>query len=141
MTFRFPSAEWTRAYQDAVNDNAAYAEAAKDWTFGAVAMVVSKDPSLDLTDDMVMLLDVHEGKCRGTAFERGLAAADTAPFVIVANYDRWKEVIRGELDPTKGMMQGKLKLTKGLLPVMIRFVEASKQLVQSATKIPTEFID
>jgi hypothetical protein len=38
-------------------------------------------------------------------------------------------------------MEGKLKLTKGHLPTMIRFVESSRQLVMSASRVPTEFVD
>jgi putative sterol carrier protein len=36
-------------------------------------------------------------------------------------------------------MQGKLKLAKGHMPTMVKYVNASKQLVESTTKIPTKF--
>ena len=139
--YEFPSAEWTAAFKDAVNASDAYKKAGKDWTHGPVAMVVTKEPSLDLDDDMVMFLDVHEGVCRDARYEKGMQATEKAPFVIVATYDRWKDVIRGELEPTKGMLQGKLKLVKGHLPTMIRYVESSKALVESAAQVPTEFLD
>ena len=141
MAIPFPSEEWTAAFAKAVNENAGYREAGKDWTHGPVAMVIEKDPSLDLEDDVGMILDVHQGQCRGARYVTGMAAASEAPFVIVAKYDRWKDVIQGQLDPTKAMMQGKLKLVKGNLPVMIKYVQASNALVHSATKVPTEFID
>ena len=64
-----------------------------------------------------------------------------AAFVIVAGYPRWKEVIRKLLDPTKGMMQNKLKLTKGHMPTMVKFVTASKELVESTSRVPTQFLD
>lgn len=141
MTFSFPSEKWTDAFKDAVNDNELYRKHGKPWTFGAVAMVVKADPSIGIGEDTGMILDVHEGQCRGTQFLSGSADSfQSAPFVIEANYARWKSVIRGELDPIKGMMEGKLKLTQGHLPTMIRFVESSRQLVQSASKVPTEFI-
>jgi putative sterol carrier protein len=141
MAHPFPSEEWTHAFAKAVNDNPAYREAGKTWTHGTVAMVVEKEPSLDLDEEVGMILDVHAGECRGARYVKGLAAAMEAPFVIVAKYDRWKEVIRGELDPTKAMMQGKLKMVKGNLPVMLSNVQASNQLVVSATKVDTEFLD
>jgi len=141
MAHKFPSEDWTSAYKDAVNNNAEYAKAGKDWTFGAVAFVVSKDPTKGLDDDMGMLLDVGGGKCHGTKYVKGLAAVESAPFIIVAPYERWKECIRGEFDPIQGMMQGKLKLTKGHLPTMLRFVESSRQLVFSAAKVDTQFTD
>lgn len=141
MTHPFPSEAWTLAYKDAVNANAAYRTAGKDWKHGPVAFVVTKDPARGLADDVGMILDVEGGECRGTKYVSGMASVEGAPFIIVAPYERWREVIRGEIDPIQGMMQGKLKLTKGHLPTMLRFVESSRQLVNSASKVPTQFVD
>jgi putative sterol carrier protein len=140
VTYRFPSQEWTTAYKDAVNANPKYAEAGKDWTHGAVALIVKADPSIGIERDMAMLLDVHQGQCRSTTYIEAEKIRQEAAFVVEASYDLWKEVIDGRLDPTKGMMQGKLKLTKGHLPTMIRYVQSSKQLVASAAQVPTEFL-
>ena len=136
---RFPSEQWTRAYKDAVNDNPYYAKAGKDWTHGAVAMVIKADPSIGVERDMAMLLDVHQGVCRSTSYLDAGTAREQAAFVIEAGYDRWKEVIEGRLDTTKAMMTGRLKLTKGRLPTMLRYVNSSKQLVKSAGRVQTEF--
>lgn len=141
MAFDFPSEAWTDAFKDAVNSNEDYRKHGKPWTFGSVAMVVSKDPELGLDDDMGMILDVHEGECRGTQYVKGIDAVGDAPFIIVAPYARWKQVINAELDPIKAMMEGKLKMTKGHLPTMLRFVESSRALVVSASKVPTQFRD
>jgi putative sterol carrier protein len=140
MSLRFPSAEWCAAYKDAINANAGYRAAGKDWTFGPVAMVVTAEPSVGIAQDMAMWLDVHQGTCRDCRLI-SREEAEKASFVIVASYARWKEVIRGRLDPTKGMMQNKLKLTKGHMPTMVKFVTASKALVESTAKVPTQFVD
>jgi putative sterol carrier protein len=137
---RFPSAEWCVAYKDAINANARYRAAAKEWTHGPVAMVVTAEPSIGIAEDMAMWLDVHQGECRDCRLV-ARKEADTAPFVIVASYARWKEVIRKELDPTKGMMQNKLKLTKGHMPTMVRYVTSNKELVESTSRVPTQFVD
>jgi putative sterol carrier protein len=139
MAYRFPSKEWTDAFAAAVNENEAYKKHGKPWTFGAVAMVVKADPTLDITEDSGMVLDVHEGTCRGAKYGYGMDFVAGTPFVIVAEFAFWKEVIEGRLDPIKGMMEGKLKLTVGHLPTMIRFVESSRALVRSAAVVPTEF--
>jgi putative sterol carrier protein len=136
----FPSAEWCSAYKDAINANPGYKVAGKDWTHGAVAMVVVADPSIGIREDMAMWLDLHHGECNACRLT-SREEAEKAPFVIVATYARWKEVIRGQLDPTKGMMQNKLKLTKGNMPTMVKFVTASKELVASTTRVATRFID
>ena len=135
---RFPSEEWTEAYKNALNHNHAYREAGKPWTFGAVAMVVQCDLSLGIEHDVGIVLDVHAGECRGATFVERVGDSD-AEFVIVGAYRRWKDVIEGRLDPIKAMMEGKLRLARGHLPTIVRFVESSRQLVASASKVPTEF--
>lgn len=138
MGLKFPSPEWTAAFRDAVNANAAYAAAGKGWTHGKVAYVVKADPRLGIERDMAMVLDLHEGKCRGAEYVSGDEAA-SADFVISAEYPRWREVMSGEVDPTKAMMQNRLKLQKGHLPTIVKYVVASKELVKSATAIDTEY--
>ncbi len=137
----FPSDAWTQAFAAAVNDNEVYRTHGKAWTFGSVAMVVEADPSLGIDDAQGMILDVHEGSCRGAQYVTGMDAVQEAPFVIVAPYARWKQVINGDLDPIKAMMEGKLAMKKGHLPTMLRFVQSSRALVTSATAVPTKFRD
>jgi putative sterol carrier protein len=137
---RFPSAEWCVAYKDAINANEGYRSAGKEWTHGPVAMVVTADPAIGIAQDTAMWLDVHGGSCRDCRLV-SREEAEKAAFVIVATYARWKEVIRKQLDPTKGMMQNKLKLTKGHMPTMVKFVTASKELVESTSRVPTKFVD
>lgn len=140
MSYQFPSEEWTAAYRDAVNSNPKYQDAGKAWTFGPVAMVVTKQPDIGLNDDACMVLDVEGGECRGTTFHTGRESFPETPFVIEANYERWREVVEGKIDPIKAMMQNRLKLTVGHLPTMLRFVESSRQLVVSASSVPTQFM-
>lgn len=138
MSYEFPSPEWVSAYADAINANESYKRVGKDWTYGVVAMVVKAEPALGIDSDMAMLLDVHEGQCRGAKLVP-ISEADSAPFLVVADYAQWKAVIKREVDPTKALMQGKLKLTRGHMPTMVRFVNASKALVESTSTIPTKF--
>jgi putative sterol carrier protein len=140
MAYDFPSHEWAAAYKEAINANAAYKLAGKDWTHGAVAFVVKADAALRIDEDTALLLDVHQGECRECRL-MSAKEAGAAPFVIVAPYALWKLVINRELDPTKGMMQGKLKLTKGNMPTMVKYVTASKELVASTSRVPTTFRD
>jgi putative sterol carrier protein len=135
---KFPSAAWTAAFKDAINANGAYATAGKEWTHGKVAYVVKARPELGIESDTAMVLDLHAGQCRAADMV-GAEEAEHADFVIVADYERWKEVLSGQVDPTKAMMQNKLKLEKGHLPTIVKFVIASKELVRSACTIDTEY--
>jgi putative sterol carrier protein len=140
MSHLFPSPEWAAAYKDAINNNAAYREAGKDWTHGVVAMVVKAEPTIGIAEDMGLWLDVHGGQCRDARMVSVLEA-QAAAFVIVADYARWKSVIRREVDPIKAMMQNKLKLTKGHMPTIVKYVESSRQLVESTANVSTRFRD
>lgn len=138
MGIKFPSKEWTLAFRDAVNGNAGYRASAKDWTHGKVAYVVKADPSIGLTSDMAMVLDLYQGECREASY---VPAADAASsdFVIVSEYTKWREVMSGAVDPTKAMMQNKLRLEKGHLGTLIKNVVSNKELVKSALAITTDF--
>jgi len=138
MALDFPSPAWATAYKDALNASPAYAEAGKDWTHGVVAMVVKADSSIGLPEDLALWLDVHGGKCRDIKLIPA-PEAQGAAFVIEASYDRWKQVIKKEIDPIKGMMQNKLKLTKGHMPTIVKYVNSSRELVETTAKVPTKF--
>jgi len=103
-------------------------------------MVITAEPSIGILEDTAMWLDVNRGECQGCRLV-SRAEADTAAFVIVASYERWKDVIRKRLDPTKGMMQNKLKLTKGHMPTALKFIVSNKELVESTARVPTAFVD
>jgi putative sterol carrier protein len=138
--YDFPSPEWAQAYKTAINENPDYKLHGKDWTHGVVAFVVKAEPSLGIPDDMGLWLDVHGGECREIKY---LPAADVqaAPYVIVAPYAMWKAIIKKEIDPIKAMMQNKVKLTKGNMPTIVRYVNSSRQLVESTSRVPTKFRD
>ena len=134
----FPTEEWFAEFVREVNGSAEYREAAAGWE-GDVSLVFEAEPDKGVPHDIWGWLDLWHGECRRGAFvpaEEG----EKARFVVRAPYSRWKQIIRGELDPIKGMMQGKLKL-KGDLPTILRYVRASNQLVSLAEAVPTEFVD
>jgi putative sterol carrier protein len=135
---RFPSEPWIREFVDRINASEAYREAAATWE-GEVAFVIEAEPDKGVPEDVWALLDLWHGECRGggvTDPERG----EGAPYLIRAPYSRWKEVLRGELDPVKGMMQGKLRL-RGDLQTIVRYVRAANELVRLTREVDTEFPD
>ena len=140
MSHDFPSQAWADAYKEAINTNDAYKIAGKEWTHGAVAMVVTQDAALGIAEDTALWLDIDKGECKSCKMMPAKDAQD-APFVIVAPYARWKEVIKKELDPIKGMMQGKLKLTKGHMPTIVKYVNSSRELVNTTQRVDTKFRD
>jgi putative sterol carrier protein len=135
---RFPSEEWVAEYVQRINASEPYRDAAQTWE-GDVAYVIEAEPDRGVPEDVWAWLDLWHGECRDGRLVRR-EDGERARFVIRAPYSRWKEVIRGELDPVKGMMQGKLKL-RGDLPTIVKHVRAANELVTVAQTVPTEFAD
>jgi putative sterol carrier protein len=134
----FATDEWFQDLIERINGSSQYREAAESWE-GDVAFVVEAEPDKGVADDVWGLLDLWHGTCRGGGVvdaERGGAAR----YLIRAPYSRWKEVVRGQLDPIQGMMQGKLKL-RGDLPTIIRYVRAASEMVRLAGDVRTTFPD
>jgi putative sterol carrier protein len=135
---RFPSDEWFLRFTEAINDSSEYRESAADWE-GDVAFVIEAEPDKNHREDAWGHLDLWHGECRSGKLVRPEEGA-RARYVIRAPYTRWKQIMRGDLDPIKAMMQGKLKL-KGDLATIVRYARAANELVHLTTKVPTEFPD
>lgn len=134
----FPSDEWFQEYISLINGSREYAEAAGEWE-GDVALLIEAEPDKHVPHDVWALLDLWHESCRGGGVvdpERGRQAA----FVIRAPYARWKDVVRGDLEPVKAMMQGKIRV-QGDLPAIVRQIRAVNELVHLAGQIDTDFPD
>jgi putative sterol carrier protein len=139
MAFTFPSPEWAAEFKKEVDRSSAYKQAAATWTFGPVALLTRADPAIGLAEDVGMWLEIDRGSCSAVRVVPR-AEAEQAPFCITGEYARWKSVLRKELDPIKAMMQKKLEL-KGQMTTIVKYVNASKELVECATRVPTAFLD
>jgi putative sterol carrier protein len=135
---RFPSEDWLAEYVRQINASQSYRDAAETWE-GDVAYVIEAEPDRGVPEDVWAWLDLWHGTCRDGRLVSP-QEGERARFLIRAPYSRWKEVIKGELDPVKGMMQGKLKL-RGDLPTIVKYVKAANELVNVAQTVPTEFSD
>jgi release factor glutamine methyltransferase len=138
MRHLFPSDSWAAAYKQAINDNAKYRTAGRDWKYGALAMIVRRDAALGIDRELAVFLDVHEGECRDCRMV-DVDAAHEAPYVVVADYVEWKNVIRKRLDPIRGLMEGRLDLVKGNLPTLVKHVRSSKELVETTSMVDSKF--
>lgn len=125
------SSDWAAAYLSAINANSEYAKSSGNWTHGALAFA--------LTDGSAVLLDLHQGVCRGAMSVSIAAALEQAAFVIEGDAAAWQEVLGGKTAPLMALMRGKLKLSKGSIAKLMPFTKAASELVASAQTLPTEF--
>lgn len=133
MTIPFPSDDWIKAMMADLNASAAYGDAAKNWEGDFVFVI---QPCGTMSAPVSLYMDLFHGKCRD-AF-----AVDGRPvepaFKLSGPADVWKKVMTKKLDPMAAMMTGQLKLT-GNMAMVMKNVRAAKELVESCTRIPTEF--
>ncbi len=126
----FPSAEWAAAFQKAVNENAAYAEAARAWVGDILLLVKPADATAPAPG---VLLDLANGTCRASTFlpdARGTAAE----FVYEGPPESWQRLMRHEVDPVKAILDGTFKV-RGNLAKLMRFTRAAKELVETASNV------
>jgi len=134
MTIPFPSDAWIKAMMQDLNSSSAYADAAKNWE-GDFVFVIEPGGTLDATVSLYM--DLHHGKCRD-AYQIDDHKATPAAYRLSGPVTTWKKVMTKKLDPMAAMMTGQLKLS-GNMSMVMKNVRAAKELVESCTRIPTEF--
>ena len=125
----FGSMEWLDIYVDIFNKNEAVKEALKDLA-AKVAYEFTDRP--DIPPKYVSLKE-------GAIEEHGeMTDPGSMDYIIRANYDVWKSMTLGELDPMNALMSGKLKLT-GNMAAMLKHAEGFKQTFEVVQEIPTVF--
>jgi putative sterol carrier protein len=134
MAIKFASEEWVQAFVAAVNKNEAYRKAAITWE-GDFYFIAEAGPALP--EPIIMYFDLWHGEARSGCVVA--SESEKQPeFIIRASLDVWRKVIEKKLDPIQGMVTKKLKVT-GTLSKIMRYTKAAIELVNSATKVPTEF--
>ena len=134
MAYKFPSDEWIKALMDEVNQSEAYRKSATKWE-GDFHFIVEPGPGL--AEQMMLYIDLWHGEARSACKVTG-EEEKSPEFVIRAPLATWRRVIEKKLDPIQGMITGQLKL-KGTMSKIMRYPKAAAELVNCATKVPTEF--
>lgn len=129
--------EWARAWGEELTKSEIYRTAAASWE-GSMVFGMHPDEELGVTTPRRIFLDLWHGVCREAraAGEDDLAAA---PYVITAAAAVWKEVLEGRIEPLWAVMSGRLKLARGSVARLLPYVNAAKELLAAARRVPTEF--
>jgi len=134
MTIPFPSNLWIKAMMADLNASAAYKQAAEKWE-GDFYFVV--EPGGSLQTRVTLYMDLWHGDCRD-AYEIADPESLKPVFKLTGPVATWKKVMTKKLDPMQAMMTGQLRLT-GNMAMVMKNVRAAKELVESCTRIPTDF--
>jgi putative sterol carrier protein len=134
MSIPFPSDEWIKAMMADLNASQSYEDSAKTWEGDFIFLI---QPGGSLEEPVRLYMDLWHGKCRDAYLVKNGEDLQAA-FAITAPVANWKKVMTKKLDPIQAMMTGQLKL-KGNMAIIMKSVRAAKELVESCTRIPTEF--
>jgi len=130
---KFPSAEWANEFRSVLNENDAYRAAAQAWEGDILFLVRMPDPN---TPAPGIHLALAHGQCC-TATYHPDARAVASEFVYEGTAENWQKLIAGQLDPVKAILDQTFRV-KGNLAKLMRFTRAAKELVETASKVPTE---
>lgn len=128
----FPSAEWAAAYQRALNENPAYREAARAWVGDILLLVRSAEANAPAPG---VLLELSNGGCQNATYHAD-ARAIPSEFVYEGTAENWQRLMRHEVDPIKALLDGTFRV-KGNLAKLMRFTRAAKELVDTASNVPS----
>lgn len=128
--------EWAAAFRDAINADAEYKTAGAGWTW-PLALSLSADAARGYPQDVAVELELSRGSCSDARIKVGDKA--TTDFVLRGDYETWKAVVSGQLDPVVAVTMGKLRLVQGSLTTLMLQTKAAKALVACAQQVPTDF--
>ena len=130
---KFPSAEWAAEFRVVLNQNDAYRLAAQAWEGDILFLVRGAD--VNAAAPGIHLALAH-GQCSAATFHED-ARSVGSEFVYEGSLENWQKLIAGQLDPVKSILDGTFRI-KGNMAKAMRFTRAAKELVETATKVPTD---
>ena len=129
--------EWADALRRTIDSDTDYHKTGSGWNW-PIALVMNATPALGFAVDVVVELTLNGGAC--TAARIITVPEIAAPFVLRADYDVWKELAQGTLDPLVALTSRRITLT-GSLPKLLFHAKAVRALVACAQRVPTKFPD
>ncbi len=128
-TVAFGTIEWLDTYVKLFNEHPEMSEALKGFT-ACVAYEFTDRP--DLVPKFVVMEE-------GVIKDYGELTDDiSVDFLIKADYEIWKSMTEGELDPMNALMAGKLKV-RGNMAALLKHAEGFRATFDIVQAIPTVF--
>lgn len=141
MAISLPSEadDWIAAWEQNLNDSAAYSEAGSGWGVGFngdFLFEIRPDDRYD-GEPVSLFVGLEDGDCTGAHVTEDPEGEDFG-FAFRGDADDWKALIDGDLDPMEGMMDGRFDLEGDMQKVM-QYSQAAIVMTENASKIDTEF--
>jgi putative sterol carrier protein len=134
--------EWVSEFEKKIQGDDRYKEVAKKWE-GSVVLVFKADPQAGLDGDLFVFMDLWHGECRSVRLVPSKIGRE-GDYVLEAEYDRWKRIVKGELNVVKELATRKLKLVPFDFKKAAKLTAAAQaaiRLVDLSGEVETRFPD
>jgi putative sterol carrier protein len=134
--------EWASEFEKKIQGDQKYKQAAKTWE-GSVVLVFKAEPRAGFDDDFFVFMDLWHGECQSVRVVPS-EIGRSGEYVLEAEYDRWKKVLRKELNVVKEIATMKLKLVPFNFKKAAKLAAATQaaiRLVALAGEISDRFPD
>lgn len=134
--------EWVSEMEKKIQNDEQYKQAAKAWE-GSLVLVFKGLAEIGLNRDIFIFMDLWHGECHSVRIvppEMGR----TGEYVLEAPYERWKKIMRKELNVVKEIATMKLKLVPFSIKKAAKLAAATQaaiRLVDLAGDVSDRFPD
>lgn len=126
------SAAWAAALRDAVNSDLDFREIGRKWS-EPVALIVHDHERLPGGAAVEVVLDA--GNC--TAAESLEPGQVSAPYVLSAALETWREIVEGSIDPITAVIKGVVSVVRGSKTTLMLNARTARALLATTQKIDT----
>ncbi|MBW2005153.1 MAG: hypothetical protein JRI72_11205 [Deltaproteobacteria bacterium] len=134
--------EWASEFENKIQGDDRYKAAARTWE-GSVVLVFKANPEAGFEDDVFVFMDLWHGECHSSRIVPA-EVGRTGDYVLEAEYERWKKILRKELNVVKEIATLKLKLVPFNVKKAAKLAAATQaaiRLVALAGEVSDKFPD
>jgi putative sterol carrier protein len=142
VPFILGTPEWVYEFEKKIQADDRYKEVAQKWE-GSVVLVFKAAPQAGFDNDVFLFMDLWHGECRSARLVPP-EIGRSGEYVLEAEYDRWKRILKKELNVVKEMATRKLKLVPFDFKKAAKLTAAAQaaiRLVDLGSDVGTRFPD
>ena len=136
------SPEWASKIEEKIQNDRRYKEVAKTWE-GSVTLVFKADSAPGLDSDLFVFMDLWHGQCHSVKIVPSETGRN-ADYVLEAKYERWKRVLKKDLNVVREIATNQLKLVPFNFKKAAKLASAAPaaiRLVDLAGEVSDKFPD
>ncbi|HUT69633.1 MAG TPA: hypothetical protein VMW89_03060 [Desulfatiglandales bacterium] len=134
--------EWVYEFEKKIQGDGRYREVAQKWE-GSVVLVFKAEPQAGFDSDVFLFMDLWHGECRSARLVPPEIGRN-GDYVLEADYDRWKRILKKELNVVKELATRKLRLVPFEFKKAAKLTAAAQaaiRLVDLGGEVGTRFPD